>query len=550
VDATTQSAEPAGALSTPGRERTLDRLEREAFDCVVVGGGITGAGIAREAARRGLRVAVLEAVDFAVGTSSRSSKLIHGGLRYLAMGDVRLVRETALERKEIFRLAPHLAERRWMVVPTRSRAGLMKLRVAISTYEKLGAVEAEDAHQNWGAEELEREEPALDRAQHAFACAYREYLTDDARLVLAALRGAAADGAALLNHVRVDRILQENGRACGVEAECALSGRRVRVRARAVVNAAGPWVEALRALEDPGAQPLLHLSKGIHVVLPAERLPVRNMVVVGTQDARSMFVIRRGPVVYAGTTDTSYSRGAELWPEVTTADVEYVLEPLPRYFTTDPVKVEECVAAWAGLRPLVAEPGKSPSEISRRDEILIGAAGVVTIAGGKLTGYRPMARRAVDTLCELLGVVPHDPGPEPALPGGAFDGDLDALASRLAKECALPERAAWRLARLYGSEAAAVAACASGALAAGAEEVRAGEVDWAVRQEGAATLEDFLYRRARVAWYDPAVRSAVVEPAARRMAAMLGWDEARVASQVAAVRERMAQERSFSGQSS
>ncbi len=180
----------AGAISAAARSETIDRLERERFDCVIIGGGIAGAGVAREASLRGLSVAVVEAEDFASGTSSRSSKLIHGGLRYLAMGDIGLVRTTALERKQIFRLAPHLATPRWMVVPARSYAGLMTVRAGVTTYEKLGAVEREDLHRNWDEEDLEREEPLLDRSVYTRACAYREYLTDDAHLVLANLRSA------------------------------------------------------------------------------------------------------------------------------------------------------------------------------------------------------------------------------------------------------------------------------------------------------------------------------------------------------------------------
>src|SRR5262245_43200323 len=291
------------ALATLARGAVLDRLERERFDCLVIGGGISGAGLAREASLRGLSVALLEAEDFASGTSSRSSKLVHGGLRYLAMGDVALVHKTARERKEIFRLAPHLAERRWLVVPTRSYAGLLKMRTAITTYEKLGGVTRADRHRNWSADDLAREEPTIDRAAFKHAVAYREYLTDDAHLVLANLRAAVGDGAAVLNHAPVDAIVRENGVASGVEASCRFTGRRVRVRARCVVNAAGPWVEAVRRLEDAASPPLLHLSKGVHVAVRAERLPVRHMILCTTRDRRSIFVIRHGAVVYIGTTD-------------------------------------------------------------------------------------------------------------------------------------------------------------------------------------------------------------------------------------------------------
>lgn len=534
-----------GALASPDRDRVLDALEAQVFDCAVIGGGITGAGIAREAARRGLSAALLEADDFASGTSGRSSKLIHGGLRYLAMGDVGLVRETALERKHVHRLAPHLAERRWMVVPVRSRAGLLKFRAALATYERLGAVDEADRHRTWDAETLAEAEPALRRDRYPWAVAYREYLTDDARLVLANVRDAVARGAVALAHVPVERIVVEQGRATGVEARCTESGRVVRVRARAIVNAAGPWVEAVRRLAQPDAPPMLHLSKGVHVGLPRARLPVAHVAVLGAADKRSIFAIPRGEIVYVGTTDTSHPGGAEHWPPVLREDVVYLLEPLPRYFDVAPLAPADCVTAWAGLRPLLAEPGKAPVELSRRDEITVGPAGIVTIAGGKLTGYRRMANDVVARVGEALGR--SLPGPaevDAPLPGGDFDGDLDALAARLEAALELGPGVALRLARLYGSEAASVAGRGALPLAPGAV-VLAGELDWAIAVEGATTLEDFVYRRTRVALYDPGSREAVIEPAARAMAAALGWSAARTADEIAGVRARLAADLAF-----
>jgi glycerol-3-phosphate dehydrogenase len=540
------------AISAPERARRLDDLERESFDLVVIGGGISGAGIAQEASLRGASVALLESNDFASGTSSKSSKLIHGGLRYLAMGDFGLVRETALERKAIRRLAPHLAEPRWMVIPTRSRAGMLKLRAAVETYERLGAVESGDRHRNWGRRTLQREEPVIDASVYRFACAYREYLTDDARLVLANLRGAVAFGAVALGHAPVDRIVVEGGRAAGVEAECRLSGRRVRVRARAVINAAGPWVEPVRRLEDTSASPLLVLSKGIHLSIRPERLPVRNMIILNAQDGRGVFAIRRGPVVYVGTTDTRYEPGETHWPEITSADVEYLLEPLPRYFAIEPVKPEEAVAAWAGLRPLVAEPGKrgqKTTEISRRDEVLVGPARVVTVAGGKLTGYRPTARRAVEDAARIsdlrLAPPPEDP---PPLPGGDFDGDLERLAGDLRESSGVPEATAERLARLYGTEAIQVVALGAEPLVPGADLVR-GEVDWAVAEEGAERVADVVYRRTRAAYYDPDARNRAAQPVAERMAELFGWDDRRREAEIDDVRTLLEAELGFTGRS-
>lgn len=533
------------SLATPDRPRLLDALEERPFDLVVVGGGITGAGILREAALRGLSAALLEAEDFASGTSSRSSKLIHGGLRYLALGDIALVRETALERKRVFALAPHLAERCWMVVPARSWAGLLKFRAGIDTYERLGAVEPADRHFHWNAEELARFEPTLRRDAWRFACVYREYLTEDARLVLANLRAATRRGALAANHAAVEGFLEQDGRATGVLARCRLSGRELRVRARCVVNAAGPWIEALRRLEDPTASSVLHLSKGVHVSLPAERLPVRHIVIVSTSDKRSMFVIPRGDVVYVGTTDTSYGRGADVWPEIERADVEYVLEPLSRYFEVPKPRAEDVVAAWAGIRPLIAQPGKPPTEISRRDEIWVGPKGVVTIAGGKLTGYRKMAADVIERVASVLGApLPPPANQDEPLPGGDFDGDLDALSGRLATQMGVAAPIAGRLVRLYGTEAAAVVRRGAALLAPGAN-VLSGEVDWAVAEEAAATLEDLVYRRTRVALYDPAAREALLAPAAARLGTLLGWDAARVEREIAQTRRRLDQDLGF-----
>jgi len=536
------------SLASPPRAQRLDRLEGERFDCVVVGGGITGAGAAREAAGRGLRVALLEAADFAAGTSSRSSKLIHGGLRYLAMGDVATVRATARERRAVRRLAPHLAEPRWMLVPARSRAGLLKLRAGLATYEKLGVVEEADRHRTWSGEELARAEPLLDRGLHPYACAYREYLTDDARLVLATLRAAVAEGAVAVSYAPVRRMGRETGGGAWVEAECAETGRRIRMRTRGVLNAAGPWVDPVRALEEPGAPPLLHLSKGVHVALRRERLPLRHVAVLNAADRRSIFAVPRGSVVYVGTTDTTYGKGHDLWPPVEREDVEYLLEPLARYFRIDAPAPEDAVAAWAGLRPLLAADGKASTELSRRDEVRVGPAGVVHVAGGKLTGYLPMARRAVERLAAEgdLALGPP-PDPAPPLPGGDFDGDLAGLAAAVAEGAPVSRTCAERLVRLYGSEAAAVAARGAEPLDP-AGRVLAGEVDWAVEVDGALRLEDVVYRRLRTALYEPGAREAILEAAAARMAERLGspgWDAGRRAREVEATRRRLAADLTF-----
>jgi glycerol-3-phosphate dehydrogenase len=532
------------ALSTYDRSATLDRLEQEGFDCVVIGGGITGAGVAREATLRGLSVAVIEAGDYAAGTSSRSSKLIHGGLRYLAHGDVALVRETALERKRVYGLAPHLAEPCWMLVPARSWAGLLKFRAGLATYEKLGNVDEADRHHNLNAEELAIREPLLRRDRTPFACVYREYLTEDARLVLANLRDARRRGAEMVNHAPAVEILVEGGRASGVLARCSFSGREIRVRGRCVVNAAGPWVDAVRRLEDDTAPPLLHLSKGVHVVLPASRLPLHHIVILTAEDKRSLFAVPRGDVVYVGTTDTSYTGPTDRPPPIDVEDVRYLLEPLPRVFDVEPVRPGECISAWSGLRPLVAQPGKAPSEISRRDEIQIGPSQVVTIAGGKLTGYRNMAVTTVTRVAGVLGTTLREPLGEEPLPGGDFAGDLDALAAALSRGFSFDAATAGRLVRLYGTEAEAVAKAGAAAIVPEGRVIE-GEVVWALEQEGAATLDDVIERRTRTALYEPLEGEALIGPVAQRMAARLGWSDERKEQEMAATTAAFAHAFSF-----
>ena len=527
------------SLTPASRDVRLGELEAEEFDVVVVGAGITGAGVARDAAARGLRVAVVEAHDIAMGTSSRSSKLIHGGLRYLASGEVDLVRKTARERNAVHQMAPHLAEPCWMVVPARNLAGVTKFRAGIGTYEKLGAVLDADRHRVWDEAAIADNEPFLRTDPYDRAVAYREYLTDDARLVLAVLRAAVADGAVAASRLPVVGVVAESGKVTGVRCRCAISDREVTVRARVVINAAGPWVEDLVRFEldavAPGQQPStrLHLSKGVHVVVSASRLPARHLVICNAEDKRSIFVIPRGDSVYIGTTDTTYHGTNALWPEIDAADVRYLLAPISRYFDIEPLTFDDVVAAWAGVRPLIAEEGKSAKEISRKDEVGVGVGGVVSIAGGKLTGFRRMASDVVDVVGrELDRELGDGPGTAP-VPGG--------------EPVALPtadDPSALRLHRLYGSEAPLVAEMGSKPLVTGAPVLR-GEVDWAVDVEAAHTLEDVVYRRLRVAWYVPEHRDAIAVAAAGHLAAKLGWDDATAASELAGVRHRYADELSF-----
>lgn len=521
------------------RDAALQKMRDTQFDLVVVGGGITGAGIAREAAMQGLSVALLEAQDFASGTSSRSTKLIHGGLRYLAMGDVLLVREAALERKAVHAMAPHLAEPRWLMIPTANWLAAMKYRAAVTVYERLGAVALDQTHQNWSGVTLQDKEPLLETGRWQHACAYLEYLTDDARLVLGVMRAAVQAGACAANYLRAQRIVyaDDAGSAsvCGIEVEDSLTDERFTVRASMVVNACGPWADTLA---ETGIQDRLHLSKGSHIVLSAERLPVQQLSLLELEDGRLIFVIPRDSVVYVGTTDTSYEGSAQHWPEVESWEVDYLLAAVRRYYKVPDLGRKDVLTAWAGLRPLIAQPGKSAREMSRKDEIWVDRRGVITIAGGKLTGFRHMAAEIMERVALLRGERYHDPRDVTPVPGGDFSGDLAALARNLQLGAQIDSAQARRLARLYGSEATAV--CALGVEPLG-QGLIAGEIAWAVHTEAAQTLEDLVYRRTRLAMFE-SVQASTLTAIADTAAPLLGWDEAQQGRQLAQVQKRLDQD--------
>lgn len=525
---------PKSYMDLRNRSAVFTSLEEAEFDLLVIGAGITGAGIARDAAMRGLSVALVDANDFGAGTSSRSSKLVHGGMRYIEQGHLGVVREASRERKTLRRIAPHLALTIPVVCPARSRAIQLSIKAAVVAYEKLGQVDKPERHEVWDAEELKKREPHFLSQGHVGAVVFPEYATDDSRLTLANVRSAVAQGAAVLNHAAVKEVLIQNGTACGAVVEDTLASGNpgARIRARLLVNAAGPWLDAVRKLEEREAQNQLQLTKGVHVVLKRERLPVNNFISMRAEDGRGVFAIRRGEFAYLGTTDTFYPK-PEYWPEISREDVGYLLEAGSRIFDTGPFGFEDAVSLWSGVRPLLGQEGKRPSEISRRNEIMTGPAGVLSIAGGKLTSYRIMAERVVDLCEERLGRKPspsqtaHEP-----LPGGDIPGELGSIKNELT-QMGLSEAEADRAAQLYGSEAPEVF---------DREEGPAAEAEFAVTREGAVTLEDYWVRRSARARFDEEGGIGALGPAAARMAELLGWTEADRDRQIEDCKARRARE--------
>lgn len=529
-------------LDASQRQSLLNKAQTGHFDIIVIGGGITGAGILREASLRGLSAILIEAEDFASGTSSKSTKLIHGGLRYLAMGHVHVVREAARERKRVHRLAPHLAEPRWLMLPAANRFELGKYVLGVTAYEKLGQVEKEDKHFNLSGADLEAFEPLLNRDNFPRACVYREYLTDDARLVLANVRAGIEAGGLAINKLKVTGLHKAANQVKGVSVSCQTSGEEFIIQGKAIINAAGPWVEQICKMDGGPMPKSMVLSKGIHVVVPATKLPVKQMTFSITLDDRPVFIVPRGETVYLGTTDTLYDN-AEVWPEVTAEEVEYLFEPIKRYYNVGLTR-DDCLTSWAGLRPLIFESGKSTKEISRKDEVWLSDSGLITIAGGKLTGYRKMAEDALNTACQVLGIEFSTSDLDDPLPGGDLSSDLRQAALDLAQTYPMPDAMSDRLIKLYGAESKQVLALGKETLLPDGS-VFSGEVYWSMREEGAVSLEDVLYRRTRAALYEPEESKQLIAPIADMMASELGWSEAKKISEVAQVEALLAADVAF-----
>lgn len=375
----------------------LQKMSTRHYDVIVIGGGITGAGIALDAALRGLRVALVEKHDFAFGTSSRSTKLIHGGLRYLKQLEFGLVKEVGSERAIVHKLAPHLTVAEKMLLPLNEGRGLGSLLTSfgLKLYDWLAGVRPEDQRRMLTRKQTLKAEPLLKPDDIKGSGLYAEYRTDDARLTMEIIKTAAAAGADILNYAHVTHFVYENDLLKRVAIHDLISDKKIAPRATVVVNATGPWVDGLRELDNSKKGKQLHLTKGVHIVFPYQKLPIQQALYFDVPDGRMIFAIPRGRTTYVGTTDTDY-KGELDHVVASKEDAEYLIDALNANFPSVNLTLGDIESSWAGLRPLIHEEGKSASELSRKDEIFISHSGLISIAGGKLTGYRKMAERVVD----------------------------------------------------------------------------------------------------------------------------------------------------------
>ena len=522
------------------RARAFGALARETFDLLVVGGGITGCGIARDAAMRGWRVALLEKDDFASGTSSRSSRLVHGGVRYLEHGHLGLVFEASRERRTLARIAPHLVRPQGFLWPVYdgARVSSWKLRAGLALYDALSMFKNLGRTQWLGADEIGDREPELRQHGLVSGAIYFDAATDDSRLTIATARAAADHGAVVLNHARVIALGADDTHTRTVRIVDEETGIQLVAHARMVVNAAGPWSDEVTQLAVPTmVSHTVRPTKGSHILVPRDRIGNRGAItIISPIDGRVMFVLPAGPtgVEFAliGTTETEYDGPADD-VRATTADIEYILRTTNALFPSARLGMRDVVSAWAGIRPLVPSAEVDAGKVSREHSITMVAPGVIAVRGGKLTTYRDMAAQTVRFAARKLGrrgerEARTDLAP---LPGGALPDGPGRERERAALEIDDPALAE-HLVRSYGSEwrdvwaLAAPDACLREPIAEGLPYLMA-EVRFAVEREMARSLGDVLIRRTHVAFETEDHGAAATERVLGIMAELLEWSAER-----------------------
>jgi glycerol-3-phosphate dehydrogenase len=392
-------------FSVLNRSDIVKKLKHEIYDVLVIGGGITGGGIVLDSVTRGMETALVEMQDFSAGTSSRSTKLVHGGLRYLKQFEVKMVAEVGKERAIVYENGPHVTSPEWMLLPIHKGGtfGKFTTSIGLRIYDYLAGVKKSEHRSMLSTEEVLLKEPLIKKTGLKGGGYYVEYRTDDARLTIEVVKAAHENGAVICNYLKVLHLVYDNGKMAGVLVEDQLTHEKYEIRAKKVVNAAGPWVDQIREMDKSKKGKVLQLSKGVHLVIAQSHFPLKQAIYFDTPDGRMVFAIPRDKKVYVGTTDTFYDQDIA-HPNMTVSDRSYILKAIHYMFPDVNIREEGIESSWAGLRPLIYEDGKSPSEISRKDEIWESESGLITIAGGKLTGYRKMAETVVDLLAEKFKI--------------------------------------------------------------------------------------------------------------------------------------------------
>ena len=533
------------------------------YDLLIVGGGITGAGAARDAARRGLRTLLVEQSDIASGTSSRSSKLVHGGLRYLEQGELSLVFEAVAERRVLTEIAPHLVSPMPFLLPVYddSPRGMFTINVGMWLYDGLSLFRSPKLHKSLPRKKVKQVEPALRTKGLKGAQVYYDCSTDDARLTLETAIDADIEGADIRTYTRLTQFLFEGDQVCGAVIENVLTGDVEEVRASVIVNATGPWSDQTRGRPVAPEAERMRPTKGVHIVVNASRLGIDHAVCcMHPRDGRVFFTIPWGEQTYIGTTDTDFMGDpGDVYAEA--SDIDYLLEATDVYFPDCKITADDVVSTWAGVRPLVSdESAAEESSVSREHVIVVEAGGVLTIAGGKLTTYRRMAQELIDKVVDILdqkGVsTDHLTEPETALNslvgaiGWPEQGGREKVAESIHSQAEglLTEATALLLASTIGMRGINLAErvvsdpVLAEPLVQGRSEIL-GQVDWAIDKELASTVTDVMMRRTQLYYRDADQGLTAIDAIADRMATRLGWTDAERARQAQAYRDEVERSR-------
>jgi glycerol-3-phosphate dehydrogenase len=539
------------------RQANIGTMQQGTLDVVVIGGGITGAGIARDAAMRGLAVGLVEKEDFASGTSSKSARMVHGGLRYLEQYQFGLVFSACTERYKLCKLAPRLVHPIGFTYPVyrTSKNSLLKMRMGMWLYDLMALFRTVKRHRIVDAQQTAELEPALARQGLTGAACYCDCMTDDARLTLATIQAAHRHSALIANYAEVSGILVEGGRVRGVEVMDGITGEQFTVRARVTVNATGVWADQIRYMEDADARGIIRVNRGSHMIVPREKLNVNGAVIFSSPDGqRAMYAIPWKHTCIVGTTDVDHEGDLD---EVyaTSTEVESMVEAVNHSFPSAELTKKDIISTFAGLRPLVGGEGSAAYQASRDHRILESQSGLLTISGGKLTTYRRMAEDLVDVVSKKLktesGVVVREGCTTDQVPlaEGAFEADpiVDALAERYPQlDCKVLEH----LTLTYGPASADVLAPVDRDPGLGTRVIPAlpyirAEVSYAIQHEMAMTLSDWMIRRTHIMHEDTGQGLGCASEVAAMMAPHLGWDDAEEERQVQAYNEQVKLSQSY-----
>ena len=526
-------------FSNQHRNEFIQQLTSQTFDVLVIGGGITGAGIALDGTLRGLKIALIDMQDFAAGTSSRSTKLIHGGLRYLKQGEMRLVSEVGKEREIVYNNGPHVTTPMWMLLPIYKHGtfGRCTTSLGLRVYDFLASVKKSERRRMLSREECIEKVPLIKRKGLIGAGFYVEYRTDDARLTIEVIKAAHDHGALCLNYMKaVNLQYDKSGKVNGALVVDQLTGRSHVITAKKIVNAAGPWVESICEKDRSLKGKTMQLTKGSHLVFDQNDFPLKQAIYFDTYDRRMVFAIPREGKTYVGTTDTFF-QGDLISPKVTREDRGYLLKCINYMFPSLALTDKNIESSWAGVRPLIMEEGKDLSEISRKDEIWESETGLITIAGGKLTGYRKMAEMTVDF---ILGRLDHDmfkpcETVEKPVSGGEVGGgaEFQAFVARKGIEgvkLGLTLDEAKQLASFYGTNVSAVFHYAA-SYKEGNDPLPIPlliKLKYALEHEMVATPIDFFNRRMGFVYFQLSIVKKYKKDVIEHMGKYFQWNEEQI----------------------